>query len=164
MKGEKGHGIRTTFKWFRKVNYTHIRSVASDSSWPHGLQHARIPCLSPTPGACSNQYPSRWWCHPTISSSVVPFSHLQSFPAARSFPMSCFFATGGQSFGVFSFSISSFNEYSVLISFRIDWLDLLAVQGKSVFTYLLFSSCVYVSIYQSSIYLSMYIYSISLEW
>ena len=100
MKGEKGHGIRTTFKWFRKVNYTHIRSVASDSSWPHGLQHARIPCLSPTPGACSNQYPSRWWCHPTISSSVVPFSHLQSLSASGSFPMSQFFTSGGQSIGV----------------------------------------------------------------
>ena len=95
-----------------------------------------------------------------ISSSVVPFSHLQSFPASTSFPMSCFFATGGQSFGVFSFSISSFNEYSVLISFRIDWLDLLAAQGKSVFIYLLFSSCVYVSISHLSTYLCIYLLSL----
>ena len=57
-------------------------SVLSDSLWPHGLQHARLPCPSPTPRACSNSCPSSWWCHPTISSSVVPFSScLQSFPA-----------------------------------------------------------------------------------
>ena len=67
--------------------------------WPHGLQHARLPCPSPTPTACSNSYPS--WCHPTISSSVIPFSScLQSFPASGSFPMSQPFAWGGQSIGV----------------------------------------------------------------
>ena len=72
---------------------------------------------------------SRWW-HPTISSSVVPFSScLQCFPASGSFQMSQFFASGGQSVGSFSFSISPSNEYSGLISFRMDWLDLLAVQG-----------------------------------
>ena len=59
----------------------------SDSLWPHGVQHARFPCPSPTPGACSNSCPSSWWCHPTISSSVVPFSCLQSFAASQSFPM-----------------------------------------------------------------------------
>ena len=76
------------------------RSVMSDSLWPHGLQHARLPCPSPTPGACSNLCPSSQW-HPTISSSVVPFSsHLQSFPASGSFQMSQFFAPGGQSTGV----------------------------------------------------------------
>ena len=64
----------------------------SDSLWPHGLQHARLPCPSPTPGACSNSCPSCQWCHPTISSSVVPFSScLQSFPASRSFQMSQLF-------------------------------------------------------------------------
>ena len=63
--------------------------VMSNSLWPHGLQHARLPCPSPTPGACSNSCPLSWWCHPTISSSVVPFSScLQSFPASRSFPVS----------------------------------------------------------------------------
>ena len=67
---------------------------------PHGLQHARLPCPSPTLGTCSNSCPSSQWCHPTISSSVIPFSsHLQSFPASRSFPMSQFFALGGQSIG-----------------------------------------------------------------
>ena len=77
------------------------RSVMSDSLRPHGLQHARLPCLSPTPGTCSNSCPSSQWCHPTISSSVVPFSScLQSFPASGSFPMSQFFASGGQSTAV----------------------------------------------------------------
>ena len=75
-------------------------SVMSDSLWPHGLQHARPPCPSPTPRIYSNSCPSHQWCHPTISSSVVPFfSHLQSFPALWSFPMSWFFASGGQSIG-----------------------------------------------------------------
>ena len=75
--------------------------VQSDSLWPHGLQHDRPPCPSPTPGTYSNACPTSWWCHPTISSSVVPFfSCLQSFPASGSFPMSQFFTLGGQSIGV----------------------------------------------------------------
>ena len=73
----------------------------SDSLWPHGLQHARLPGSSPTPGVYSNSCPLNWWCHPTISSSVIPFSsRLQSFPASGTFPMSQFFASGGQSIGV----------------------------------------------------------------
>ena len=76
-------------------------SVVSDSLRPHGLQHARLPCPSPTPGTCSNLCPSSQWCHPTISSSVTPFfSYLQSFPASGSFPMSQLFSSGGQSIGV----------------------------------------------------------------
>ena len=72
-----------------------------DSFQPHGLQHTSFPCLSPTPGACSNSCPLSRWCHPTISSSIVPFSsHLQSFPASGYFPMSQFFASGGQSIGI----------------------------------------------------------------
>ena len=67
--------------------------------WPHGLQHARLPCASPTPRACSNSCPLSRWCHPTISSSVIPFSCLQSFPASGSFQMSQLFASGGQSIG-----------------------------------------------------------------
>ena len=74
-------------------------SVVSDSLWPHGLQHARPPCPSPAPGVYSNSCPSSRWCHPTISSSVIPFSCLQSFPASGSFPMSQFFASCGQSVG-----------------------------------------------------------------
>ena len=76
------------------------RSVLSDSLRLHWLQHARLPCLSPTPRACSNSCPSSWWCHPTISSSVIPFcSCLQSFPASGHFPMSQFFTSCGQSIG-----------------------------------------------------------------
>ena len=75
------------------------RSVMSDSLWPHGLQHARVSCPSPTPGAYSNSCPSSQWWHPTISSSVVPFSCLQSFSEWGSFPISQFFASGGQSIG-----------------------------------------------------------------
>ena len=147
----------------------------SDSLRSHGLQHARLPCPSTTPKVCSNSCPSSRWCHPTISSSVVPFSScLQSFPASGSFPMSQYFSSGDQSIRVsasasvlpvniqgwfplgltalitllskglsrvfssttapsvlhirwpkywsFSFSISLSNEYSGLISFRMDWL------------------------------------------
>ena len=75
-------------------------SVMSDSLQPHGLQHARLPCSSLTPRACSNLCPLSQWCHPNISSSVIPFSScLQSFPASGSFPMSQFFTSGGQSIG-----------------------------------------------------------------
>ena len=76
-------------------------SVVSDSLWPHGMQHDRPPCPSPTPGVHSNSCPLRQWCHPTISSSVVPFSScLQSFPASESYQMSQFFASGGLSIRV----------------------------------------------------------------
>jgi len=75
-------------------------SVVSNSLWPHGLQHAMLPSPSPTPGACSNSCLLGWWCHPTISSSVFPFSScLQSFPASGSFPMHQLFASGGQNTG-----------------------------------------------------------------
>ena len=81
------------------VQFSH--SLMSYSLWPHGLQHARLPCPSPAPRACPNSCPSSWWCHPTISSSVIPFSAcLQSFPASGSFLSSQFFTSGGQSVGV----------------------------------------------------------------
>ena len=84
---------------FSSVQFSH--PVMSDSLWPHGLQHARLPCPSPTPGVYSNSCPLNWWCHPTISSSVIPFSScLQSFPGSGSFWMSRFFATGGQNIRV----------------------------------------------------------------
>ena len=76
------------------------RSGMSDSLWPRGLQHARLPCPSPTPGVCSNSCPSSQWCHPTISSSVISFSSCpQSFLASGSIPMSHLFTSGGQSIG-----------------------------------------------------------------
>ena len=71
-------------------------STVYDSMQPHALQYTRLPCPSPSPGACSNSSPLSQWCHPVTSSSVIPFSHLQSFPASGSFPMSQFFASGGQ--------------------------------------------------------------------
>ena len=75
--------------------------VMSDSLWPHGLQHARLPCPSPTPRAYSNSCPLSWWCHPIIPSSVIPFSScLQSFPVSRSFQMSQLFASDGKTIGV----------------------------------------------------------------
>ena len=78
-----------------------VALVVSDSLGPHGLQHARLPCPSPTPRAYSNSRPSSWWCQPTISSSVIPSSScLQSFPASGSFPITLFFASGGKSIGV----------------------------------------------------------------
>ena len=76
-------------------------SVVSDSLWPHESQHARPPCPSPTPGVNPDSWPSSWWCHPDISSSVVPFSSCpQSVPSSESFPMSQLFTWGGQSTGV----------------------------------------------------------------
>ena len=102
----------------------------SDSLRPHGLQHTRPPCPSPAPGVYSNSCPLSWCCHPTIWPCIVPFfSHIQSFSASGFFQMSQFFASGGQSIGVFRCSISPSSEYSWLISFRMDWLDLLTVQG-----------------------------------
>ena len=95
----------------------------------HGLQHTRLPCLSLSPRVCLNSCPSTQWCHPTISFSVIPFSCLQSFPASGSFPESQFFTFRWPKYWSFSFSISPFNEYSGLISFRMDCLDLLALQG-----------------------------------
>ena len=83
---------------FSSVHFSSL--VMSDSLWLCGLQDARLPCPSPIPRACSNSCPSSLWCHPTISSSVAPFFCLQSFTASGYFPVSQFFASGGQSIGV----------------------------------------------------------------
>ena len=101
--------------------------VMSGSLQLHGLQHIIFPCPSPSPGACSNSCPSSQWCHPAILSSVIRFSScFQSFPASGSFLMSYFLNRWPKDW---SFSISPSNEYLGLISFRIDLLDLLVVQG-----------------------------------
>ena len=111
---------------FSSVHFS--RSVVSDSLRPHGLQHARPPCPLPMPGVYSNSSPWSRWCHPTISSSVIPFSsHLQSFLASGSFQMSWFFTSGGQSIGVSA--SASVLPMNIQDWFRMDWLDLLAVQG-----------------------------------
>ena len=93
-------------------------------------RHARLPCPSLFPRLCSNSCPLSQWCHPAISSSVITFSScLQSFPASQSFPVSRLFPSGVQSIGGSASAVSPSNDYSGLISFRIDWFDLLAVQG-----------------------------------
>ena len=104
--------------------------VVSNSLWPHRQQCARLLCPSPTPRVYSNSCSLSRWCHSTISSSVVPFSScLHSFPASGSFPMSQLLRIIWPKYLGFSSSICPSNEYSGLISFRMDWLDLLAVQG-----------------------------------
>ena len=113
----------------RLISVQFSRSVVSNSLQPHESQHASPPCPSPTPGIHADSRPSSQWCHPAISSSVVPFSCPQPLPESESFPMSQLFAWGGQSTGVSAFSIIPSKEIPGLISFRMDWLDLLVVQG-----------------------------------
>ena len=100
--------------------------VVSNSLWPYGLQHDRVPCPSPSPKVCSNSCPLSQWCYPTISSSVFPLFCLQSFPASESFCKESTFASSGQSIRA---SVSALPNYLGLISFRMDWFDLLVVQG-----------------------------------
>ena len=129
------------------------RSVMSDSLWPHGLQHARLPCPSPTPGACSDSCPLSQWCYPTISSSVVPFSSCpQSFPASGSFPMSQLFESGGQSIraSVSAFSIVFFTSViSLFGSFWYFW-SLCWISQCSSITFLLLI-CTFITIILNSI-------------
>ena len=115
-------------QYHRLLMFSH--SVVSDILPPHGLQHARLPCPSPSPGVCSNSCPLSQWCHPAIPSSVIPSSScLQSFAATGSFPVSS--SIRWPKYWSFSFSISTSNDYLGLISTKIDWFDLLAVQGFS---------------------------------
>ena len=111
------------------VQFSH--SVMSNSLWPHGLQHTRPPCLSPTPRPCSNSCPLSQWCHPSISSSVIPFSScLQSFPASGSFPVSHLFASGGQSIGVpASASVLSMN---IQDWFPLGWTGWISLQPRGL--------------------------------
>ena len=110
-----------------KVKFSH--SGMSSSLQPHRLQHARLPCPSPTPRACSNSCPSSRWCNQTISSSVVPFSsHLQFFPASGSFPLSQFFASGGQTIGT-SASVLPMNIQGW---FPLELTGLISLQSKGL--------------------------------
>ena len=106
-------------------------SVVSDSLWPHGLQHARLPCPSPTPKACLNSCPSSQRCHPIIASSVIPFSsRFQSFPASGSFPMSQLFEWGGKSTGVSaSASVLTMN---IQDWFPLGWTGWISLQSKGL--------------------------------
>ena len=116
------------FQWHvynSSVQFSH--SVMSYSLWPHEPQHARPPCPSPTPGACSNSCPSQW-CHPTILSSIIPFSSCpQSFPASCYFPMRQFFASGGQSIG--ASASSSFFQWTARTNL-IEWTGWISLQSK----------------------------------
>ena len=104
--------------------------VVSDCWWPHGLHHARLPCPSPTPRNCSDSRPSSQWCHPTILSSVIPFSScLQSFPASGSFSMSQFFASGGQTIG--ASASGSAHPVNIQDWFPLGWTGLISLQSKS---------------------------------
>ena len=106
-------------------------SLVSDSLRPHGLQHARFPCPSPTPGACSNSCPSSWLCHPTISSSVIPFSScLLSFPTSGSFPMSQLFASGSQSIG--ASASASVPPMNIQDWFPLGLIDFISLQSKGL--------------------------------
>ena len=124
-------------------------SVVSDSLQPHGLQHARLPCPSPAPEACSNSCPLSQWCHLTISSFVVPFSScLQCFPASGSFQMSLFFTSGGQSIGV-SASASVLPMNSQGLS-PLGWTGWISLQSRGLFKSLLQHQSTKASILQHS--------------
>ena len=117
------------------MNYVPL-SVVSSSLQLHGQQHARLPCPSPIPGAYSNSCPASQWCHPTISSSVVPFSSCpQSFPASGSFPMRQFFASGGQSIGVSA--STSVLPMNILDWFPLGWTGWISLQSKGTLKSLL---------------------------
>ena len=124
--------LRTDYVFcvFQSSSVQFSRSVVSDSLRPHESQHPRPPCPSATPRIHSDSRPSSQWCHPAISSSVVPFSSCpQSLPASESFPSESTLCMRWPKYWSFSFSMSPSNEHPGLISFRMDWLDVLAVQG-----------------------------------
>ena len=125
--------IPSVNKWDSKIKaHCHLsiqfsHSVVSDSLPPHGLQQARLPCPSLTPRACSDSCPSSWWCHPAISSSVVPFSScLQPFPASGCFPLSQFFASGGQGIG----ASASVLPVNIQDWFPLGWTGWISLQSK----------------------------------
>ena len=114
---------------FGSVHFSH--SVMSDSLRPHELKHARPPCPSPTPGVHSDSRPSSQWCHPAISSSVVPFSSCpQSLPASESFPMSQLFTWGGQSTGVSA--LASFLPKNTQDWSPSEWIGWISMQSKGL--------------------------------
>ena len=120
--------ILTTLNLFGVTLLLFSFSVVSNSLQLHGLQHSRLPCPPLSHGVCSNSYPFSRWCHQTISSSVPLLLPPSIFPSIRAFSNESVLPIRWPKFWSFSFSISSSNEYSRLISFRMDWLDLLSVQ------------------------------------
>ena len=114
----------------KKAQFSSV-TQSCHSLWPHGLQHTRLPFPSPSPGGCSNSCPSSWWCHPTISSSVVPFSScLQSFPSIRVFSNDQFFALGGKSIGVSA--SASVLPMNIQDWFSLGWTALISLQSKGL--------------------------------
>ena len=132
LKSQEGRLERWKKDWnITSVQFSH--SVTFDSLQAHELQHTRLPCPSPTPRACSNSRSLNRWCHPTISSSVIPFSScLQSLAASGSFPMNQFFASGGQSIGV-SASASVLPK-NIQDWFPLGWTDWVSLQSKGLST------------------------------
>ena len=129
------HGFRVLVKgqniYISLVQFS--RSVVSDSLQPNGLQHARLPSPSPTPRACSNWCSSSWWCHSTISSSVVPFfSCLQSFPASGSFPMRVFFSSSHQVAKILVSASASVLPMNIQDSFPLGWTGWISLQSKGL--------------------------------
>ena len=113
------------------IQISSVQSLSRFYLWPHGLQHARLPCPSPTPGACSNSCPSSQWSHPTISSSLVPFSScFQPFPASGSFQMSQLFRSSGQSIGVSA--SASFLPVNIQDWFLLEWTGWISLQSKGL--------------------------------
>ena len=126
-----GKQIFNTTNVFQLSSVQFSRSVMSNSLQPHGLQNARPPCPSPTPRVYSNSWPLSRWCHPIISSSVIPFSsHLQSFPASGSFQMSQFFTSGGQSIGVSA--STSVLPTNIQDWFPLGWTSWISLQSKGL--------------------------------
>ena len=114
--------VGKTTRPFRSVQFSSLSCVWL--LWPHGLQYSRLPCPSQTPRACSNSCPLSQWCHLNIASSVIPFSYSLIIPSIRVFSNESVLHIRWSKYWSFSFSIHPSNEYSGLISFRIDWLDL----------------------------------------
>ena len=124
--------IHNRVLWHREFSSVEFsRSVVSDSLWTHESQHARPPCPSTSPGVHSNSCPSSQWCHPAISSSVIPFSSCpQSLPASESLPMSQLFAWGGQSTGVSA--LASFLPKNTQGWFTLEWTGWISLQSKGL--------------------------------
>ena len=131
---ESPHAATKTQCSGKKLNTPWLNVVVQSLSrglQPHGLQHASLPCPSPSPGACSNSCPLSWWCHPAISSSVVPFSsYLQSFPTSGSFLMSWLFTSGGQSIG--ASASASVLLLNIQDWFPLEWIGWTSLQSKGL--------------------------------
>ena len=127
---ERIHSYNGTL-WLLLLLLLFNRSGVSDSLWLHGLQHARLPCLSLSPRACWNSCPLSWWCHPTISFSVVPFSSCpQSFPASRSFLENQLFASGGQS--IEASASASLLPMNIQNWFPLGWTGWISLKSKGL--------------------------------